>query len=126
MGLIAGAVLLTGFVTKNQDDSIDGIWMGYYKSDLLKEKLIVKLGSDDHIEIYTSSFNDQPLCNGSYKLTGDSISFTYITPDGEKYLMQGHVSRRKNYVEGAWRSNGTSKGSFFIEKQDVEEKTVQP
>lgn len=125
IGVLAGVVLLTGFTFK-EGDSVDGIWLGYYKSDLVKEKLIVKLGSDDHIEIFTGSFSEQPRCNGSYKLMGDSISFTYITPEGDVYLMQGHVSRRKNYVDGAWTSNGSSKGSFFMEKQDVEEKTVAP
>ena len=125
IGFLTGAVLLTSFSLK-EDDPISGIWIGYYKSNLTKQKMMVKLSSDDHIEIYAGSFNEQPQSNGSYKLAGDSISFTYTTPDGDEYLMQGHVNRRKNYVDGVWKSNGTSKGSFFMEKQDVEEKTVQP
>ena len=125
VGLLAGAILLTSFSVKDEDP-ISGIWLGYYKSDLLKEKLIVKFSSDDHIEFYTGGFNEKPRSNGSYKLTGDSLSFTYTTPDGEKFIMQGHMSRRKNYVDGTWTSNGESKGSFFMEKQEVEEKVVQP
>jgi hypothetical protein len=125
VGLLAGAVLLTSFSLKDEDP-ITGIWLGYYKSDMLKEKLIVKFGSEDHLEFYTGGFNETPRSNGSYKLMGDSLSFTYTTPDGEEFIMQGHVSRRKNYVDGIWTSHGVSKGSFFIEKQDVEEKIVQP
>src|SRR5688572_15075567 len=106
IGFLAGTVLLTSFSSKD-GDSVDGIWLGYYKSDLQKEKLIVKLGSNDQIEIYTGGFNEQPRYNGSYKLKGDSLSFIYITPEGEQYLMQGHVSRRKNYVDGSWKSKSS-------------------
>ena len=125
IGLLAGAILLTSFSLK-EDVVLDGIWIGYYKSDLSKQKMMVKLGTDDQIEIYAGGFNEQPQSNGSYKLVGDSISFTYTTPEGNVYRMQGYVSRKKNYVDGIWTSNGTSKGSFFMEKQDVEEKVVQP
>lgn len=122
---MAGVVLLASFSNKHDDDPITGVWLGYYKSDLLKEKLIVKFTSEDHIEFYAGGFDEQPRSNGSYTLMGDSLSFTYVAPDGQKFIMQGHVSRRKNYVDGTWKVNGISQGSFFIEKQDLEEKTVQ-
>jgi hypothetical protein len=124
VGLLASVVLLTGFAAKD-DDPINGMWLGYYKSDLLKEKLIVKFSSEDHIEFYTGGFGEQPRFNGSYKLVGDSITFTYTTPDGQTCTMQGHISLRRNYVDGTWKLNGVAQGSFFMEKQDVEEKVVQ-
>jgi hypothetical protein len=124
-GLLAGAVLLTGFSFK-EGDPLDGLWIGYYKSDLTKQKIIVKLSADDHIEFYAGGFNEQPQCNGSYKLTGDTLSFTYTAPGGDQYVMKGHVSRKKNYIDGIWNSKGSAQGSFFMEKQDIEEKIVQP
>jgi hypothetical protein len=125
ISLLTGFILLTGFAGK-RDEPIDGIWLGYYKSDLLKEKMVVKFGTEDQLEFYTGGINERSLCSGSYRMYGDSVSFKYTTADGEEYVMQGHLSRRKNYVEGYWHSNGIKKGSFFMEKQDVEEKVVQP
>ena len=124
-GLLAGAVLLSSF-SFQEEDPLQGVWIGYYKSDLTKQKMMVKLSSDDHIEFYAGGLTEQPQSNGSYKLVGDTLSFTYTTPEGDQYVMQGHVSRKKNYVDGVWKSNGNAQGSFFMEKQDIEEKVVAP
>ena len=69
--------------------------------------------------------DEEERCDGSYRMLGDSISFKYKTADGEEFVMQGQISRRKNFVDGVWKTGGT-KGSFFLEKQDVEEKVVMP
>ena len=122
--VLAGVVFLTGFTVKNDTKKIDGIWLGYYRSDLLKEKMVIKFSSEDKLEFYTGGVDEESRCDGSYQLLGDSISFTYKTPEGEEYVMRGQMSRRKNYVDGVWKANGT-KGSFFLEKQDVEEKLVK-
>lgn len=123
--LLAGALCISGFTLKNDDDKIDGIWLGYYKSDAVKEKMVIKFCSQDKIEFYAGGVNEESLCDGSYQLLGDSISFSYKSVDGKEYVMKGLISQRKNYVEGVWNSTG-KKGSFFIERQDVEEKVVAP
>jgi hypothetical protein len=122
--LLAG-FLLTSFAIKKKNE-IDGIWLGYYRSDIIKEKVIVKFNAEDKLEFYIGGVDDRTKCNGSYQLLGDSVSFTYTTPEGEEYIMQGHISYRKNYLDGFWKSKGKAKGSFFLEKQDVEEKFIQP
>jgi len=122
-GLLAGVLILSGFTVKTDPDPIDGIWLGYYKSGALKEKMVVKFSSQDKLEFYTGGVDETIALNGSYKLEGDSVSFTYRTPDGEEIVMKGQVSRRKNFVDGTWKS-ASGKGNFFIERQDVEEKTV--
>ena len=123
--LVASALFLTGFNVKDDDPKIDGIWLGYYRSDVVKEKMVIKFSSQDKLEFYAGGVDEESKCNGSYQLMGDSISFKYTTPEGKEFVMQGQISRRKNYVDGVWQTNGT-KGSFFLEKQDVEEKVVAP
>jgi hypothetical protein len=46
--LLAGTVL-TSFVNTPVENDLDGFWMGYYRSEMLKEKVIVKLDTDDKI-----------------------------------------------------------------------------
>lgn len=124
--VLAGLTMLSSFRPGSDEEKIDGIWLGYYRSDMVKEKMLIKFNARDQIEFYTGGVDqDATRSNGSYTITGDSISFNYTTPDGQQFAMQGHVSLRKNYVDGVWKANG-SKGSFFIEKQDVEERVVQP
>ncbi len=122
---LAGAFFLSGFTLKNDEVKIDGIWLGYYKSDAVKEKMVIKFCSQDKLEFYAGGVSEESLCDGSYQLLGDSISFTYKSIDGIEYVMRGQISQRKNYVEGVWSSTG-KKGNFFIERQDVEEKMVMP
>ena len=50
--LLAGTVL-TSFTNKSFDNDLDGYWMGYYRSDFTKEKVIVKLNADDRMDFYT-------------------------------------------------------------------------
>jgi hypothetical protein len=125
MVLLAGS-FLTGFSNRPMEDDIDGIWMGYYRSEVIKERVIVKFSNEDKIEFYTGGVDDKTKCNGSYRLLGDSVSFTYKTPEGQEYLMQGHINRRKNFVDGVWKTNDKGTGSFYLEKQEVEEKFINP
>jgi len=123
--LLAGS-LLASFTNKPYEDDLDGIWMGYYRSELMKEKVIVKFSNEDKIEFYTGGIDDRTKCNGTYQLLGDSVSFTYCTAEGDKFVMQGQINRRKNYLNGVWKANDRSTGSFFLERQDLEEKFVKP
>ena len=124
--LLAGTIL-TSFVNKPVDgDDLDGFWMGYYRSDLLKEKVIVKLDSDDRLVFYTGGIDDRTKLEGTYKIYGDSVAFRYTTTDGEEVLMQGHFNHRKNYMDGICRTNNKPSGSFYLEKQELEERFAQP
>src|SRR4051812_22987714 len=125
--LLAGAILTTGFINKPADDEdLDGFWMGYYRSELTKEKVIIKLNSDDRMDFYTGGIDDRTKVEGNYKISGDSISFNYTSADGEKMLMQGHYNRRRNFIDGICRVNNEPSGSFYLEKQELEERMVKP
>lgn len=121
--LLAGTVL-TSFINKPADNDLDGYWMGYYRSDLLKEKVIVKIDSDERMLFYTGGIDDRTKLEGSYKIYGDSVSFKYTTADGEEVLMQGHFNYRKTYVDGICRTNNKPSGSFYLEKQKLQERIV--
>ncbi|HEU4472718.1 MAG TPA: hypothetical protein VFR58_16605 [Flavisolibacter sp.] len=123
--LLAGS-LLTGFTSGTGENDIDGIWMGYYRSNLIKEKVIVKFDASDKMEFYTGGVDERTRLEGTYRLLGDSVSFTYVTPEGEEYTMKGQINRRKNFVDGTWRTNEQSTGSFYLERQKVEERFAQP
>ena len=123
--LLAGAFLLTGFRAIDNSEKLDGIWLGYYKSEKVKEKILIKFGTEDRMEFYAGGVDEDAKCNGSYRLLGDSVSFTYTNAMGEEISMKGTISRKLNYVDGIWKSKD-GKGAFFIERQDIEEMVVQP
>lgn len=124
--LLAGTIL-TSFVNKPVDnDDLDGYWMGYYRSDINKQKVIVKLDANDRMDFYTGGIDDRNRLEGTYKIDGDSVSFSYKTVDGELVVMQGHFNHRKTYMDGVCRTNDKPTGSFYLEKQDLEERFVEP
>jgi hypothetical protein len=121
--LLAGTVL-TSFVNKPVENDLDGYWMGYYRSEMLKEKVIIKMDSDERMVFYTGGIDDRTKLEGSYKIYGDSVSFKYTTAEGEEVLMQGHFNYRKTYVDGICRTNNKPSGNFYLEKQKLEERIV--
>ena len=118
--------LLAGFTSRPEENEIDGIWMGYYRSETMKEKVIVKFSNKDKIEFYAGGVDEKTKCDGTYRLLGDSVSFTYTTPAGDQFTMEGHMNRRKNFVDGVWQNKDQEKGSFYLEKQKLQEKIAQP
>jgi hypothetical protein len=120
MMFFAAAVLLMAF-KPGTDDEIDGVWMGYYRSDLLKEKLIVKFSQEDKMEFYTGGVDERTRTEGSYRILGDSVTIYYLTPDGTEMTLKGHFNHRKNFVDGIWSVNNKTGGRFYLEKQKLEE-----
>ena len=124
---LLAATIMTSFSHKPIDNTdIDGIWMGYYRSQYIKEKLIVKFGQTDRMEFYTGGVDDRTRAEGSYRIQGDSVSLSYQTAEGEVISMKGHFNRRKSYVDGVWKGADRSSGSFYLEKQEWQERFVQP
>lgn len=123
--LLAGT-MFAGFSNKPVDDDLDGYWMGYYRSELTKEKVIIKLDADDRMDFYTGGIDDRTKLQGTYRIYGDSVSFSYKTPEGEDILMQGHFNRRRTYMDGICRTNNKPTGSFYLEKQKLEERFAEP
>lgn len=121
--ILAGTAL-TSFINRPIPNDLDGYWMGYYRSKMLKEKVIIKLDSDDKLFFYTGGIDDRTKLEGTYKIYGDSVSFSYKTADGEEVLMQGHFNYRKTYVDGICRTNNIPTGSFYLEKQKLQERLV--
>ena len=123
---VLAAVVLTGFVNRPTEDELDGFWMGYYRNEEVKEKVIIKLTNEDKMEYYIGGIDDTKKIEGIYKIYGDSVSFYYQTPEGEKILMQGHFNYRRNAMDGIFRTNDRPSGSFYLEKQRVRELFVKP
>ena len=124
---LLAATMLTSFNNKPvNDDDLDGYWMGYYRSDITKEKVIVKLDEDERMDFYTGGIDDRTKLEGTYKISGDSVSFKYTTAEGEMVSMQGHFNRRRTYMDGVCRTNDKPTGSFYLEKQPLEERFVEP
>lgn len=122
---LVAATILTSFSNKPKDsDDLNGIWMGYYRSEFIKEKVIVKFDESDKMEFYTGGVDDRTRVDGSYEIAGDSVRFSYRTPEGDVINMKGRFNRRMRYVEGVWRGNDRNTGSFFLEKQNVQERSL--
>ena len=123
--LLAGT-MLASFSNKPVDDDLDGYWMGYYRTNVNKEKVIIKLDADDQMDFYTGGIDDRTKLQGTYRIYGDSVSFSYKTPEGEEIVMQGHFNRRRTYMDGICRTNSKPTGSFYLEKQQLEERFAKP
>ena len=118
--------ILSSFISKPADEDLDGYWMGYYHSDMSKEKVIIRLDKDDRMDFYTGGIDDRTKLEGTYHINGDSVAFNYKTPDGEEVLMQGHFNHRRTYMDGVCQTNHKISGSFYLEKQKLEERIVKP
>jgi hypothetical protein len=123
--LLAGAIL-TSYTNKPLTEDLDGYWMGFYRSEGSKEKVIIKLGTNERLDFYTGGIDDQSRLQGTYRVYGDSVAFHYTTPEGEDILMEGHFNYRKTYMDGICRTNNKPSGSFYLEKQDLEERFIAP
>ena len=123
---LLGGTMLTGFVNRAEEEDLDGYWMGYYRSEVIKERVIIKLNSNERMDFYTGGIDDQTKLEGSYQIKGDSVYFSYKSPDGEDVVMQGHFNRRKTYMDGICRTNNKPTGSFYLEKQKLQERMAQP
>jgi hypothetical protein len=123
--LLAGG-LLTSFANRPADDEIDGVWMGYYRSQMIREKLIIKFNTETKMEFYTGGVDDRTRTEGSYHINGDSVSITYRSPQGEEMTLKGHFNYRKNFVDGVWKGREHGSGSFYLEKQQLQEFFARP
>lgn len=124
--LLAGTMLASFSNKPVDDDELDGYWMGYFRTEMNKEKVIIKLDGDDRMDFYTGGIDDRNRVQGTYRIYGDSVSFSYKTPEGEEIVMQGHFNHRKTYMDGVCRTNSKPTGSFYLEKQALEERFAQP
>ena len=122
--LVATTVLVS--FTRHDNNEIDGIWMGYYRTEDVRERVVVKFSAEDRMEFYTGGVDENTRCLGSYKISGDSVSFTYTNASGQEIIMKGHFNNRKTYVDGVWLNTDEASGKFYLEKQKVEERIVRP
>lgn len=126
VGFVMVAAVLTSFTNNKETVNVDGVWMGYYRSEFSKEKLIVKFNESAHTEFYTGGVDDKSKTTGSYKIFGDSVTIAYISPDGIEMTLKGHFNRKQNFVDGVWVINNKTGGSFYLEKQDIVEYFARP
>jgi hypothetical protein len=122
--LLAATALVSATV-KTGNSEIDGVWMGIYRSETLREKVAVKFSSSERMEFFTGGIIDH-TSEGSYHLFADSISFIYQTTDHHEIQMLGRFNRRMNLVSGVWKMHGQVMGNFYLEKQKMQELMVEP
>ncbi|HEU4633430.1 MAG TPA: hypothetical protein VFS22_05560 [Flavisolibacter sp.] len=123
--VLAGMIMLS-FSTQ-QTEAIDGIWTGIYRADNLREKVWVKFAPQNTVELYNGEVIETNKVSGTYQLQGDSVlKVTYQTEDGKQYTMQGHINRKKNYVDGTWQASDKLSGSFYLKKEKIQEMFIQP
>lgn len=123
--VLAGMIMLS-FSTQ-QTEAIDGIWTGIYRADNVREKVWVKFAPQNTVELYNGEVIETNKVSGTYQLQGDSVlKVTYQTEDGKQYTMQGHINRKKNYVDGTWQASDKLSGSFYLKKEKIQEMFIQP
>lgn len=123
--VLAGMIMLS-FSTQ-QTEAIDGIWTGIYRADNVREKVWVKFAPQNTVELYNGDVIETNKVSGTYQLQGDSVlKVTYQTEDGKQYTMQGHINRKKNYVDGTWQASDKLSGSFYLKKEKIQEMFIQP
>ena len=123
--LMTGMIMLS--FTARQTEKMDGIWTGIYRADNVREKVWVKFTPQNQVELYNGDVIESNKLSGTYQLRGDSIlTVTYQTGEGKQYTMQGHINRKKNYVDGTWQASDKLSGSFYLKKEKIQEMFLQP
>lgn len=123
--LVLSGIFLLSFT--NMNDTIEGVWIGAFKSDVDRENMVVKFVSGHEMEIYSGEVKEEKKVVVSYKLEGDSaLHFTFKSPEGDQVTMHGTINKRKNFMEGSWETSDNRKGEFFLRKQRIQEMYVQP
>jgi len=123
--VLAGALLAS--FSDRQVETLDGIWTGVYKTDNVREKVLVKFEPKNQVELYNGDVIESNKFTGSYQLQGDSVlTFTYQSSDGKQYTMQGHINKGKTYVDGVWETSDKLSGSFYLKKEKIQEMFLQP
>jgi hypothetical protein len=122
---VMAGILMLSFST--QQTAIDGIWTGIYRADNVREKVWVKFAPQNTVELYNGDVIEGNKLSGTYQLQGDSVlKVTYQTEDGKQYTMQGHINRKRNYVDGVWETSDKLSGSFYLKKEKLQEMFIQP
>ncbi|HEU0111664.1 MAG TPA: hypothetical protein VFQ73_12375 [Flavisolibacter sp.] len=120
------ATLLTSFSIK-QEVGLGGIWTGVYRSDNVREKVLVKFDAQNGVELYNGEVVENNRYTGTWELQGDTVLvFKYVASDGKEFTMHGHINKRKNYVDGVWQTSDKLHGSFYLKKEKIQEMYVQP
>lgn len=123
---VLGFVLLAGFSGKKVD-VIDGIWTGVYRADNVRERVLVKFNDEHKVELYNGEVEDSNKFTGTYEIQGDTLlKFSYQTQDGKQFNMNGTINKKGNYVDGTWQASDKVSGSFYLKKEKIEERFVQP
>lgn len=123
--VLAGALLVS--FTDQKVEAVDGIWTGVYRTDNVREKVVVRFEQRNQVELYNGEVAENNKCTGNYELLGDTLlKFTYHNSEGKEFVMQGTINKRKNYVDGIWETSDKLKGSFYLKKEKLEEMYIQP
>jgi hypothetical protein len=123
---VLGFVVLAGFSGKKVD-VIDGIWTGVYRADNVRERVLVKFNDEHKVELYNGEVEDSNKFTGTYEIQGDTLlKFSYQTQDGKQFNMNGTINKKGNYVDGTWQASDKVSGSFYLKKEKIEERFVQP
>jgi len=123
--LLAGSFLLS--FSSREGETLDGVWTGAYRTENLREKVWVKFDEQNGLACYNGEVQDGNKSTGSYRLQGDTLLvLSYVTGDGTTYTMQGYINKKKNYVDGTWKTNDRVMGSFYLKKEKLEEMFIEP
>jgi hypothetical protein len=113
--------LILGFADGSQTETIEGLWTGVYKTEDGKETVIVKFEAGNQVELYCGVVEAENRSTGTYTLKGDSVLiFRYVDAEGNEFIMEGNINKRKTYVDGLMKS-GKNSGSFFLRKEKIQE-----
>ena len=113
--------------TAREENAVDGIWTGIYRSDDVREKVLARFESQNLVELYNGDVEEAKKITGTYQLQGDTLlKFSYKTADGKLFTMKGTINKRRNYVDGVWETSDKHTGSFYLKKEKIQEMFVQP
>jgi hypothetical protein len=122
---VLAGVILVSFT--DQKVNVDGLWTGIYKTDNVRERVLVKFEAQNQIELYNGEVSEVNRYTGTYEIQGDSVlKFTYQNSEGKSFTMQGTFNKKRTYVDGVWQTSDKRSGSFYLKKEKLEELLIQP
>jgi hypothetical protein len=100
--------------------SLQGTWKGCYKGAVSNEDIVIVIGKNNSIDLYSDEINSKPRATGICRVRNSNevaISCSWKDANKESVILNGRLNPDNNFVEGDWESNDHLTGSFYLSKE---------
>ena len=98
---------------------LEGTWKGHYKTIDKTVDVKIIFRPNNRIELYSNALKNAVKATGSYTINNSNeilITCKRLDEGHVFFIMNGKLNPKKNFLDGDWKSDDHSYGSFYFEK----------